>query len=124
MRERLRREHVKPQDSRFDLKQGAGGMVDIEFLVQYLVLLNAHAHPELIRWTDNVRLLEGLAKVGVLDEAAADFLTQTYLTYRQAAHRLSLEEKEPKVSVGRYDDRRKRVADLWRQFFEQASGAA
>ncbi len=124
MRERLRREHVKPQDSRFDLKQGAGGMVDIEFLVQYLVLLNAHAHPELIRWPDNVRLLEGLAKVGVLDEAAADFLTQTYLTYRQAAHRLSLEEKEPKVSVGRYDDRRKRVADLWRQFFEQASGAA
>ena len=122
MRERLRKEHVTVQDPRFDLKQGAGGMVDIEFLVQYLVLLYAHAHPELAGWTDNVRLLDTLARAGVLDASTAGFLKEAYLAYRQTVHRLSLKEREARVAADRFSDLRKRVLKIWARFFGPPSG--
>ncbi len=117
MRGRLRREHLDPQDQRFDLKQGVGGMVDIEFLVQYLVLLHACQYPDLVRWTDNVRLLETLADVGVLDEATANFLTEAYLYYRQTVHRLSLRESEPRVPTAECGELPERVVAVWQRFF-------
>ena len=57
MRERMRKELMKPENGIFDLKQDAGAMVDIEFLVQYLVLLNSYKYAGLLKWTDNVRLI-------------------------------------------------------------------
>ena len=67
MRLRMRRELSKAGAGQFDIKQDAGGIADIEFLVQYWVLAAANAHPELLTYTDNIRQLEGLAAVGVLD---------------------------------------------------------
>ena len=68
MRERMRRERSRPEAGVFDLKQDPGGMVDIEFLVQYLVLRLAQRHPELVQWTDNVRLIQTLIGATVLNE--------------------------------------------------------
>ena len=68
MRERMRKELLKPEAGLFDLKQDAGAMVDIEFLVQFLVLQNSHKHPGLLQWTDNVRLLQTLIETGTMDE--------------------------------------------------------
>ena len=65
MRQRMRRELLKPEPGIFDLKQDRGGMVDIEFLVQYLVLLNSHDQKQLLKWTDNVRLIQALAQTGI-----------------------------------------------------------
>ena len=116
MRERMRRERLKPSADTFDLKQDRGGIVDIEFLVQYLVLLNAHRHAELLRWTDNVRLLEELTHTGVLSDADAYLLRETYLTCRQRVHRLDLQEKParvPRQSVAAPCDR---VWRLWRRY--------
>ncbi|MCP3900390.1 MAG: bifunctional [glutamate--ammonia ligase]-adenylyl-L-tyrosine phosphorylase/[glutamate--ammonia-ligase] adenylyltransferase, partial [Desulfobacteraceae bacterium] len=66
MRERMREEHLRIKDGYFDIKQGKGGIVDIEFLVQYLVLNHSYSHPKLKLWTDNVRLLESLAKENII----------------------------------------------------------
>ncbi len=92
MRERLRKKHLKP--GVVDFKQDRGGIVDIEFLVQYLVLRYSHDHPELTRWTDNVRLLETLASEMILTPAEAEQIKHAYLVQRRAIHRLNLKEEE------------------------------
>jgi glutamate-ammonia-ligase adenylyltransferase len=92
MRERLRDKHLKPGD--IDLKQEKGGIVDIEFLVQYLVLRHSHEHPELTRWTDNVRLIETLDQEKILTETEAEQMKQAYLVQRQAVHRIDLKEEQ------------------------------
>jgi glutamate-ammonia-ligase adenylyltransferase len=118
MRDRMRKELLKPEAGIFDLKQDVGGMVDIEFLVQYLVLLKSHDHPELLNWTDNVRLLQSLIETRVMDEYTAHVLKHAYLIYRAAAHQLSLQEKPAKVPSEKFDRLRNRVERICQIFFE------
>jgi [glutamine synthetase] adenylyltransferase / [glutamine synthetase]-adenylyl-L-tyrosine phosphorylase len=113
MRERMRRQLLRPQPGEFDIKQGKGGIVDIEFIVQYLALLHAHDHPEIIKWTDNVRLLETLAEIGIIDQHIHDLLKEAYLIYRSAVHRLSLEEKPSMAGENEFEDQRRAVIKLW-----------
>lgn len=118
MRERMRRELLKPKPDGFDLKQDEGAMVDIEFLVQYLVLLNSHKHPGLLQWTDNVRLLQTLIETGMMDEYTAHLLKHAYLIYRAAAHQLSLQEKPAKVPREKFDLMQKSVAEIYKVVFK------
>ncbi|CAB1064126.1 Glutamine synthetase adenylyl-L-tyrosine phosphorylase (EC / Glutamate-ammonia-ligase adenylyltransferase (EC [Olavius sp. associated proteobacterium Delta 1] len=118
MRERMRQELLKPEAGLFDLKQDAGAMVDIEFLVQFLVLLNSHKHPGLLQWTDNVRLLQTLIETGTMDEVTAHQLKHAYLIYRAVAHQLSLQEKPAKVSREKFDLLQKRVTEIYQSVFE------
>ena len=97
MRERMRRELLKPEPGIFDIKQGRGGIVDIEFLVQYLVLLKSCEHIELTKWTDNARILQTLAEAEIIGGDTAHFLTEAYLTYRSSVHRLNLRGRPAKV---------------------------
>ena len=90
MRERMRRELDRTTDERFDLKQGGGGIADIEFMVQYLVLKHAADHAELLQYPDNVRQLEGLAQKGLLESAQVTGLTDAYLYFRRLYHRQSM----------------------------------
>jgi [glutamine synthetase] adenylyltransferase / [glutamine synthetase]-adenylyl-L-tyrosine phosphorylase len=119
MRMRMRRELSKAGAGQFDIKQDAGGIADIEFLVQYWVLAAADAHPELLTYTDNIRQLEGLAAVGVLAGASAQWLTDAYIGYRTVLHHLSLEgQGERVVEAAPYADTRARVVEIWRETFE------
>jgi [glutamine synthetase] adenylyltransferase / [glutamine synthetase]-adenylyl-L-tyrosine phosphorylase len=119
MRMRMRRELSKAGAGQFDIKQDAGGIADIEFLVQYWVLAAADAHPELLTYTDNIRQLEGLAAVGVLAGATAQWLTDAYIGYRTVLHHLSLEgQGERVVAAAPYADTRARVVEIWRETFE------
>lgn len=120
MRERLRRERWRPEPAVFDLREAPGGIVDIEFLVQYLVLLESHRHPELVRWTDNVRLLQSLILTGILDEDSAFLLREAYLTFRAKAHQLSLREQPPRVAEERFGSLRDRVRCVWERFLKEA----
>ncbi|MEJ6704612.1 MAG: bifunctional [glutamate--ammonia ligase]-adenylyl-L-tyrosine phosphorylase/[glutamate--ammonia-ligase] adenylyltransferase [Pseudomonadales bacterium] len=70
----------------FDLKHATGAIVDVEFLVQYLILANSSVHPSLCKWTDKIRLIQSLAEVGLLETGEADSLREAYLGYRSAAH--------------------------------------
>ena len=118
MRERMRKELLKPAAGLFDLKQDAGAMVDIEFLVQFLVLQNSHKHPGLLQWTDNVRLLQTLIETGTMDEVTAHQLKHAYLIYRAVAHQLSLQEKPAKVPREKFDLLQKRVTEIYQNVFE------
>jgi glutamate-ammonia-ligase adenylyltransferase len=116
MRERLRAERLKETDDQFDIKMDPGGIVDIEFLVQYLVLRYAHKHPELTEWSDNVRQLQTLIETGIIDELTAYVLRETYLTYRLAAHRLSLQDKPSRLPGDRFTRQRAKIIALWEQY--------
>jgi [glutamine synthetase] adenylyltransferase / [glutamine synthetase]-adenylyl-L-tyrosine phosphorylase len=83
------------------------------------VLAAADAHPELLTYTDNIRQLEGLAAVGVLASATAQWLTDAYIGYRMVLHHLSLEgQGERVVEAAPYADTRARVVEIWRETFE------
>ena len=116
MRERLRREHAGKDPQWFDIKQDIGGIVDIEFLVQYLVLSKSHEHAALLQWTDNVRLLQTLIETGILADYQAHFLKEAYLTYRAVVHRLSLQERPAVVSESRFRSLRENVAMIWKHY--------
>ena len=116
MREKMRAEHVDWGSHVFNIKQDIGGIVDIEFLVQYLTLLNAHQYESLLQWTDNVRLLQTLSETGVLTDNQAHDLKEAYLIYRAAVHRLNLQEKPSVVAESRFQSLRSTVTNIWRQF--------
>ncbi|MDJ0884575.1 MAG: bifunctional [glutamate--ammonia ligase]-adenylyl-L-tyrosine phosphorylase/[glutamate--ammonia-ligase] adenylyltransferase, partial [Desulfobacterales bacterium] len=116
MREKLRQEQNSKQIDEFDLKQGRGGIVDIEFLVQYLILARSHRFPALTEWTDNVRLLVSLIDSGLLEPETAYFLREAYLIFRAAAHRLSLQNQPARVAATRFKTPRRRVEKFWRHF--------
>jgi len=121
MRERMRKETLIHDPEFFDLKQGTGGMVDIEFLVQYLVLLKSHEHSELLKWPDNVRLIGTLAQTGIIDNVAAYFLRKAYLTYRTVGHRLNLQDRAAKVPEHKFRHLRKKVEGIWTFFLGNES---
>ncbi len=120
MRSRMRRELSQSAAGQFDIKQDAGGIADIEFLVQYLVLAAAHEHPELVTYSDNIRQLEGLARAGLLDAATAQWLKEAYIGYRSVLHHLSLEGGQRVVEAGPHAHTRARVQEIWRQAFDTA----
>ncbi len=101
----------------FDLKQGRGGIVDIEFMVQYAVLAWAHGHPALADWSDNVRILETLAREQLLPGADCRALTEAYLDYRSAAHQLALQQQPGTVEPERFSQHREAVRAIWRRLF-------
>jgi len=118
MRDRMRKELLRPEAGMFDLKQDTGGMVDIEFLVQYLVLLKSYEYPELQKWTDNVRLIQTLITTGAIDEYTAHILKHAYLIYRAAAHQASLQENPAKAPREKFSHLRNRVEKIWNTFFD------
>lgn len=107
----------------FHLKHDAGGIVDIEFLVQYGVLAWSHQHPELLAVTDNMRLLDAFAAAGLLDPQDQQTLQQTYLSYRAETHRRALQnqrvtlDKNDAQRLG-FDQTRRDVTRLWQQWLD------
>jgi glutamate-ammonia-ligase adenylyltransferase len=116
MRAKLRQAAAKTTNAAFDIKQGRGGMVDIEFLVQYLVLRHARQYPQIVRWTDNVRLLQALNEAGILDETTAFGLRRAYLLLRAAVHRLNLQGLATEIDDDRFDGVRHLVQSCWRRY--------
>lgn len=99
----------------FDLKQDAGGIVDIEFMVQYAALAWSHRHPTLLRYTDNIRILDGLGDAGLLSAQDVSLLQDAYKAYRAAAHRQSLQKLPGVVSADQFQPERRSVMRIWRE---------
>ncbi len=115
MRGHLSSEAAGKKGQGFDLKQDRGGIVDIEFMVQYAVLAWAHESPELTRYPDNVRILEGLANRGLLPSDAAAGLRDAYLQYRARGHRLALSQSVAKVANDEFRTERALVEYWWNE---------
>ncbi len=105
-------------EGQFHLKQDPGGIVDIEFMVQYGVLRWASSHGELTRFTDNVRLLETLAALDIMSAQDAGLLREAYLAYRSAAHRASLRKEKSIVDDSQFRDLREGVRAIWKHWFD------
>ncbi len=78
------------KSKQIDLKYGRGGIVDIEFVVQYLVLKHAVSHPQISVWSDVVRILDSLEVAGILSKDNANSLRDAYLQLRAATHRIAM----------------------------------
>ncbi len=117
MRTTMRQELENKKEGLFDIKQGLGGIIDIEFIVQYLSLLNGHRFEELARWTDNVRLIGTLNKTRILENETANLLRGAYLKYRSEVHRLNLQEKGSIVPEETFDRIQDKITDIWDSIF-------
>jgi len=118
MRERMRRELDKTGNGKFDLKQGRGGIADIEFMVQFLVLRSSNAFPGLLDFTDNIRLLEGLARHGRLDGSTAERLADAFRAFRAANHRNALKDAPGLVADSALGEERRLVEKTWHTLME------
>ncbi|UJS25452.1 bifunctional [glutamate--ammonia ligase]-adenylyl-L-tyrosine phosphorylase/[glutamate--ammonia-ligase] adenylyltransferase [Thiothrix winogradskyi] len=103
----------------FNLKKDPGGVTDIEFIVQFLILAHAHEYPELVRWSDNIRQLDSLQVAGVLPTDTAEALADAYRTLRDRIHELSLQEQEAVVDAGQFMREREVVRAAWVGLVEQ-----
>lgn len=99
----------------FDLKQDAGGIVDIEFMVQYAALAWSRSHPPLLRWTDNIRILEELEHEGLMPAEDASLLREAYKAYRSAAHRQALQKDAGVISGDQFAEERRQVLRIWKE---------
>ncbi|ETX10609.1 glutamate-ammonia-ligase adenylyltransferase [Marinomonas ushuaiensis DSM 15871] len=117
MREKMRA-HLDTggKEKGFDLKQGAGGIIDIEFMVQYLVLAWSHKYPELMRFSDNVRQLEAAALVELLDKEKAEKMIETYTLYRARAHRLNLQQQGRVIQDDAFINNQSLMSQYWASF--------
>lgn len=106
---------AKPERSNevFDLKKDTGGVIDIEFIVQFLVLSNSDQYPEICEYTDNVRILDACAQVGLLKLESAEELKEIYLKYRKYLHQLSLKLLPETADANVFAKQRTTVQQYW-----------
>lgn len=116
MRHKMREHLGGKKAGRFMLKQDAGGITDIEFLAQYLVLRFSSTYPKLTRWSDNVRVFESMISQGILEEEQAMFLNHAYTSMRDEIHRRNLINLDADVAEDRFVKEREFVQSLWKQW--------
>lgn len=118
MRQRIHEGHPN-HSSLFDIKHGPGGMVDVEFIVQYLVLAYAHQHPVLLENLGNIALLQHAGKVGLIDQQKAMVVADAYRELRRRQHELRLQDKvDLLVPPDECKVARQAVMDLWESVFK------
>ena len=118
MRKRVADGHPNATDS-FDVKHDQGGMVDIEFIVQYLILQYASEHPALLGNLGNIALLHIAGQIGLIDVALADKVAKAYRLYREYQHLMRLDGAEKtRIFADNIDESLKKaresVSELWR----------
>jgi glutamate-ammonia-ligase adenylyltransferase len=105
----------------FDLKHDAGGMVDIEFMVQFLVLANSHQYPQLISNLGNIALLRIAGELGLIPAREAELVGNAYRLLRALQHRLRLDGAEKtRIAIDENPEMmaaRDAVLELWQKIF-------
>jgi len=118
MRVRMSTAHDGSDEDLFDLKHGEGGIVDIEFIVQYFVLRHACDHPGITIPRDNIALIRAFGAAGLLPEAEGSALADAYFSYLSAEHQSKLTEQPARVSIDEFAEHRKQVKMLWTRLFD------
>jgi glutamate-ammonia-ligase adenylyltransferase len=121
MRGKMYRHLNKGNDDIYDLKQDMGGIVDIEFLAQYLVLGYSHQHSALTLWSDNVRIFEVLAQEGLVSAKMARELTDCYCTLRDKNHQLALQQQPGLLAVDGWEAIRNTISQAWLSYLPDYS---
>lgn len=115
---------VAKQAEQFNIKQDPGGVVDIEFLVQFLLLRHAAEDGDLVLWSDNMRLLETLNRCQRITDDERNALSRAYLKWRQEVHRQALQNGDGKLhgadQLAEFDDIIQTVRTHWQKLVHVA----
>ena len=119
MREKMHHLHAAVSNM-FDIKHDAGGIIDVEFIVQYLVLIHANKHQQLTDNVGNIELLMLLSKLKVIHEVSAEKLALAYRDYRTMQHALKLQgETHMWVEMGLVRSHVEAVTAQWQLLFDK-----
>jgi glutamate-ammonia-ligase adenylyltransferase len=120
MRERMRKELVRSDPGFFDLKQGEGGITDIEFMVQYMVLASAATCNGLTTYSDNIRILDSIAENGLMEKQECNELADIYRAFRKDIHKFALKELPAMVPETSVEQQKQRVCEIWKKYMIDA----
>ena len=114
MREKMRSHLDKSNEFEFDIKQGRGGLVDIEFLAQFLVLANANEYRELLLACDNLGIFKLLFQLGLLEKEEKKLLCDMYQKLRALGHQATMQNAgqlfEKQSALGQQT-----IRDIWQK---------
>lgn len=118
MREKMRASH-HPKPDQFDVKQDQGGIIDVEFIVQYLLLSHAHQHAQLTENIGNIALLSLLAELGYISSKLAADTADAYRKYRKLIHASKLQGQPAVTAQTELQQERQAVIELWQLVFNR-----
>jgi glutamate-ammonia-ligase adenylyltransferase len=116
MRDKVRQARPVPE-AKFDVKHSPGGMMDAEFVVQYLVLSQAASHPTLLDNAGNIALLQRAEAQGLLPEGIGRAAADAYRELRRAQHRARLDERPTQFAAPQLSAERDAILALWQAVF-------
>ncbi|GAB2190696.1 bifunctional [glutamate--ammonia ligase]-adenylyl-L-tyrosine phosphorylase/[glutamate--ammonia-ligase] adenylyltransferase [Sessilibacter sp. MAH1] len=105
----------KPNQPQFDIKHDRGGIVDIEFMVQYAALAWAHQFPALVTFSDNIRILDEIEQAGLMPSRDVQLMVDAYKAYRSIGHRLALQQQPNVLPADSLLDYRQAISALWQK---------
>ena len=115
MRKRIFDAHPN-RSALFDIKHDAGGMMDIEFIVQYLVLEHAIRYPELTGNLGNIALLRMCEKLGLFTQVSGETVAAIYRHFRRLQHEIRMQgASEAKIALGSVEGEAEEVKKLWKE---------
>ena len=106
----------------FDLKHSPGGMIDAEFVMQYLILQHARLHQDLLANAGNIALLERAESLGLIPEPMGHAAADAYRSLRKAQHRARLNEASTQVPPETLSTEQQAIAALWKTVFTAGTG--
>ena len=124
MRDRMRRAKDETRGEHLDVKQMPGGLIDIEFMAQFAALRHGPDCPELLLFTDAIRILETLESGGLAAYEDIRTLTRAYRYYRKRIHADSLQQQRAMMPATEYVEQRRAVAALWDDWIGPAGADA
>ena len=116
MRAKVRSAHPV-RGGKFDVKHSPGGMVDVEFAVQFLILSQARSHPDLLPNVGNIALLQRAQQAGLIPPGAGNAAADAYRELRRVQHQARLDEAPTQVAADELQPQRKKVMELWNAVF-------
>jgi len=118
MRNKMRQHLDKSTNTEVDIKQGLGGLVDIEFLVQYLVLAHSAQHPKLSDYSDNINLLKYLASIAIITAQQQQALIDNYCKLRDFSHHATLQNSAAMISITEFEKSHSEVMVIVEQLLQ------
>ena len=119
MRQKMHDNQPAPPEGHFHLKQDAGGLIDIEFIVQYLLLAHGAEEPVLCRMSDNIRQLAALEATGILTSSQAMTLRDSYRKLRLEVHHRQLNDTGNHAPLRDWQPLRDQVIAIWQDVFQE-----
>ena len=118
MRQKMYEHLANHNDDKFNIKTDPGGITDIEFIAQYLVLANAPANPKLAYWSDNVRIFDIMAENNVISLNIAEHLKDCYTSLRNRIHHLNLLGQPSIVPAEEFIEVRSFISKIWAEYLK------